>query len=445
MKRILAIVMALMLAISLCGCAELENLKNVELPPLPDSDAQAAQAAEVIPTEDIDTSGSLAQSTLPNHVIVSMEGFSEQYFDPQNNEQLILTFSYETPSVYIEGRDAAMNTINEYVATLDETYYTGNDYGVTSKYDILDGGISGVNAMLEAAIDNYSYSVESGAGDIPLEFSSERTARVERIDISVLSLVYSTYTYTGGAHGRYTQAEYSFDTESGERLTLDTLSADAAGLKAFLADYLVALYNADEDGYYSARVYEDLMADADNNPVAELVREGAWYFNNEGMVFSALPNELGPYASGIIEFTVPYDALAEHIDGKYLPPLHETAAGALTVKAQSAVEDGSVEIIDKVTVDPESEELCLFAEGTLYDLRLSTVEYSDKFYETAQLWACSYMNDCALQLETLVPDGMPKVMISWRDADGTGHAKLVTQSGETGEYILVDDDIEAVG
>lgn len=445
MKRIIAIALALVLAISLCGCAELENLKNVELPPLPDSDAQAAQAEDVIPTEDIDTSGSLAQSTLPNHVIVSMEGFSEQYFDPQNNEQLILTFSYETPRVYIEGRDAAMNAINEYVATLDETYYTGNDYGVTSEYDILDGGISGVNAMLEAAIDNYSYSVESGAGDLPLEFSSERTARVERIDISVLSLVYSTYTYTGGAHGNYAQAAYSFDTESGERLTLDTLSADAAGLKAFLADYLVSLYNTDEDGYYSARVYEDLMADADNNPVAELVREGAWHFNDEGMVFSASPYELGPYASGIIEFTVPYDALAEYIDGKYLPPLHETAVGALTVKAQSAVEDGSVEIIDKVTVDPESEELCLFAEGTLYDLRLSTVEYSDKFYETAQLWACSYMNDCALQLETLVPDGMPKVMISWRDADGTGHAKLVTQSGENGEYILVDDDIEAVG
>lgn len=444
MKKFTAIMLALTLALSLCGCSGLQNLKNVELPPLPDV-SQSAPEATPAPTIEIDTSASTAESTLPQHVIVSMETHSEQHFDPQNGEKLILTFSYETPRVYIEGRDAAMNAINEYIATVDETYYTGNDYGLDSA-DIVDGKIGGVNAFLEAATDNYAFAVETGDESMPLEFASERTARVERIDSRVLSMVYNTYTYTGGAHGNYAELGYNFDTESGERITLGTLSADPDALAAFLRGYITKLYTDDADGYYSARVYEDLAVDGDNNPVADLVREGAWYFNSKGMVFTSQPYELDPYASGIIEFVVPYADLAGVIYDKYLPLEYDAAPGALELKAQSDVADGSIEIIDKVTVDAPGEALCVQAVGTVYDIRLSEVDYTNAFYETARLWAASYMSDCVLQLETLIPGGMPKLMISYRTAYGTETQLLLTQSGEDGAYILMDKNaVEAVG
>lgn len=442
MKKITAIMLALALALSLCGCSGLQNLKNVELPPLPDV-SQGAPEATPAPTIEIDTSASTAESTLPLHVIVSMETHSEEHYDPQNGETRILTFSYKTPRVYIEGRDAAMNAINEYIATVDETYYTGNDYGLDS---VADGSIGGVNAFLEAATDNYAFAVDTGDESLPLEFASERTARVERIDSRVLSMVYNTYTYTGGAHGNYAELAYNFDTETGERLTLGTLSADPDGLADFLSEYLTKLYTDDEDGYYSARVYEDLSVDAENNPVADLVREGAWYFNSTGMVFASQPYELGPYASGIIEFAVPYADLSGVIYDKYLPAEHEAAPGALELKAQSEVADGSIEIIDKVSVDTPGEALCVQAVGTVYDIRLSEVDYTNAFYETARLWAASYMSDCVLQLETLIPDGMPKLMISFRTSDGVQTQLLLTQSGEDGAYILMDkNSVEAVG
>ena len=442
MKKFTAIMLSLILALSLCGCSGLQNLKNVELPPLPEVSQDAPEATPA-PTVEIDTSASTAESTLPQHVIVSMETYSEQHYDPQNGEKLILTFSYETPRVYIEGRDAAMNAINEYIATVDETYYTGNDYGLDS---IVDGKLGGVNAFLEAATDNYAFAVDTGDESLPLEFASERTARVERIDSCVLSLVYNTYTFTGGAHGTYAELAYNFDTESGERITLDTLSADPDGLAAFLREYITKLYTDDADGYYSARVYEDLSVDAENNPIADLVRDGVLYFNNEGMVFFAQPYEIGPYASGIIEFTVPYADLTGVIYDKYLPAEHDAAPGALEVKAQSDVADGSIEIIDKVTVDVTGEALCIQAVGTVYDIRLSEVDYTNAFYETARLWAASYMSDCVLQLETLIPDGMPKLMVSYRSSDGVQTQLLLTQSGEDGAYILMEkNDIEAVG
>lgn len=442
MKKLTSIVLAPMLALSLCGCAGLQNLKNVELPPLPDVSQRDSEPTPM-PTVEIDTSASTAESTLPLHVIVGMETHSEQHYDPQNGDKLILTFSYETPRVYIEGRDAATNAINEYIATVDETYYTGNDYGVDS---VIDGKISGVNAYLEAATDNYAFAVETGDDTLPLEYASERTARVERIDSRVLSMVYNTYSYTGGAHGNYAELAYNFDTESGERITLDTLSADPDALTAFLREYITKLYTEDADGYYSANIYEDLTVDAENNPIADLVRDSVLYFNNEGMVFFAQPYEIGPYASGIIEFIVPYADLAGVIYDKYLPVEYDAAPGELELKAQSDVLDGSIEIIDKVSVDVPGEALCIQSVGTVYDIRLSAVDYTDAFYETARIWAASYMSDCVLQLETLIPDGMPKLMLSYRDSDGTQTQLLLTQSGENGAYILMNkNDIEAVG
>lgn len=444
MKKITAIILALALMAALCGCGSLNNLKNVELPPLPDANTQQTEPSPEV-TAEIDTTNSIPKSALPQHVIVSMEKHSEEHYDPQNGDTLILSFSYETPRVYIEGRPEASNAVNEYIATVDETYYTGNDYGIGE--GIGDYAMSGLNGMLEMATDNYSYAVENGVTDMPLEFSSSRTGRVERIDSRVLSMVYTTYTFTGGVHGSYFDTGYSFDTESGEYVTLDMLSGNFDELKAFLADYMIGLYTADKDGYYSARVFADMVTDGDvNAAIAALVRDGSWYFSEDGMVIYSTIYELGPYAAGIVDFVIPYSDLAGHIDDKWLLAERTAEGGSLTLKAQSDIADGSIEIIDKVTVDAEGEALCLEADGTVYDVRLASVDYSDRFYETAQLWACSYMSDCVLQLETMIPDGMPDLMVSFRDASGAQTRLLLTQSGENGAYILMNDsDIEAVG
>ena len=55
------------------------------------------------------------------------------------------------------------------------------------------------------------------------------------------------------------------------------------------------------------------------------------------------------------------------------------------------------------------------------------------------------MEDSALQLVTVIPDGMPNLKISWRDAEGE-KACYLTQSGEDGSLILMPvEDVEAVG
>ncbi|MGI5976507.1 MAG: DUF3298 domain-containing protein [Candidatus Limivicinus sp.] len=432
MKRILSLIFAVIMVLSLCGCDRLDNLKNVEIPPLRDpaaeEEVQETPAPSSLPEE---------KSAPANHVIVSIAPHKEEYFDPQNGTKLILTFSYETPAVYIEGRDEASGAVNEYIALLDETYCTGNDYGA--------GTADGLNAMLEMATDNYSYIVETGAEDVPMEFASNRSVRVSRADSRILSLVYSDYSYTGGAHGNSVERAYIFDAQTGERLTLETLGENYEGLCDFLTEYMLELFEADSDGYYSEKIEEGFVDDNDYEKAFRgLLRDGSWYLDDNGMVIFSDVYELGSFAAGETEFRIPYSKLQEFFLESRMP-LPRSGSGSFSLKGREEIEDGSAEVIDRVVADEEGQDFWLQLDGIAYNVSISRIEYVDKLYRTAQLWNCSYMEDCLLQLRAGIPEGMPNLLLSYEDGDGNIQEFVLTQSGEDGSLILSSPDIEAVG
>lgn len=429
MKKIMALILVLALAATMCACDELEKLQQVELPPLPTVEPSQEPETTPEPAEE-SPEPSPEPLELGNRVIVSITNNTEIHNAPDNEAQRILTFSYDTPQVHIEGNDAAAAAINDHIAVLDELYYSGTGNG------------DGINAMLEMALDNYSYAVDTGA-ELGLEYSSDRTVSVPRADNAVVSLILSTNTYTGGVHGNYFDRGYVYDAQTGELLTLEKLTSDADAFSAFAASYLVELAKNDET-YASLDLIEDLPS-----AMAALLREGSWYFDDNGLVVFSDVYELASYAEGIIRFTIPYGALEDYIDAKWLPTQRQSGDGSFEVSLLSDVPSGSVEIIDRVTADSEGLELCLKAVGTVYDVSISSVEYADyshKFFETASHWACSYMSDCAIQLVTLIPEGMPNLMISYTTADGVHHHSLISQSGVDGSISLTDaESVEAIG
>ena len=429
MKKIMALILVLALAATMCACDGLEKLEQVELPPLPTVEPSPEPETTPEPAEE-SPEPSPEPLELGNRVIVSIKNNTEIHNAPDNEAQRILTFSYDTPQVHIEGNDAAAAAINDHIAVLDELYYSGTGNG------------DGINAMLEMALDNYSYAMDTGA-ELGLEYSSDRTVSVPRADNAVVSLILSTNTYTGGVHGNYFDRGYVYDAQTGELLTLEKLTSDADAFSAFAASYLVELAKNDET-YASLDLIEDLPS-----AMAALLREGSWYFDDNGLVVFSDVYELASYAEGIIRFTIPYGALEDYIDAKWLPTQRQSGDGSFEVSLLSDVPSGSVEIIDRVTADSEGLELCLKAVGTVYDVSISSVEYADyshKFFETASHWACSYMSDCAIQLVTLIPEGMPNLMISYTTADGVHHHSLISQSGVDGSISLTDaESVEAIG
>lgn len=434
MKKMFVALIALALAFSMCACEEIDKLKAVELPALPDVNAEAT--AEPTPEATAEAApAAAATEPLSNQVIINIKNTAKQEFDPQSGQELILTFAYETPSVYIDGRDDAAAKINEYVGLLDETYYTGNDYGL--------GTAMGYNMMLELAQDNYSYAVSTGNDGLSLEYAASRTVDVGRADSAVVSLVYDDYLYTGGAHGSYNDTAYVFDAETGEELSLDKLSTDYDAFATFVTKFMVD--KAESDSSYSDRIDPSILpAEQYSAAFGALLREGSWYLGSDGLVFFSQLEEFGPYAAGIVEFTIPYAELKGVIDDRWLPA-ERAGNGEFSIKALSEVKDGTQPIIDKVTADASGTELCLIASGTVYDVTVSRVDYADRFYETAQLWHCSYISDSAIQLQTVIPEGMPNIMLSYATAGGETHRLLISQSGKDGSLLLVDESIEAVG
>lgn len=429
MKKLVTAFLMLALSLSLGACSE---LKDIDLPPLPtvtpesDSTPQepAAQATEA-PAEEAGEA----------QVIVTMQRNEQHAYDPENGSQLILSFSYDTPTVYIEDNEEAAAKINERIAMMDEAYYTGNDFG--------DGAGTGYNNMLTMAEDNYNYVVSAGIEGAMLEMVSSRTVSVERIDSQVLTLLYNDYMFTGGTHGSYGSDGYCYDVSTGELLSLDDLSADAEGLRSFLVDYMVQAVENDED--LAARI--DMMGlppegTSYADVLTPLLRQGSWYFTNEGMTIFSDLYEISSYAAGPVAFAIPYDELKGHIDEKWLPKAVD-GTGSLRVLSAEEMVDGSTKIIDKLVADEDGQQLYLIADGSVYNVRISKGDYSQSFYETAQLWACSSMENCAIQLVAVIPDGLPELEISY-DGAGGKHILYLTHSGEDGSVILTET-VEAVG
>lgn len=432
MKKLLALLLALIMLVSLGACTA---LKEVEGAPEQDrTDAPASeQPSDTVPVEqqaEMDTE----VEALGCQVIASIFKNNESFAAPDGSDQTILTFSYDTVVVHVEGNDDASERINGSLAVLEETFYSGTGMG------------DGVSGMLEQATDNYTVASETG-DDRPLEFSSSRSAFVTRADSHALSLVYETQVYTGGAHGTYHERAYVFDPATGERLTFSALCDSAEtteAMKAYMLEKMLEQAKAEDSGVDLSIFQEEGSLEG---ALRSLIREASWYLDENGLIVFSDIYEIGSYAAGIIRFRFSYDELSEYLKDKWLPTERE-GDGSLSVAYVSDVPAGSVTILDRVEVNAEGTELCLSVSGTVYDVTVASVRYvSDDvgFYETAQHWFCSYMHDCAVQLATVLPDGMPDVMIRYTSADGAWHNLLVTQSGEDGSLILSDDSIVAVG
>jgi len=443
MKKLICLILCVSMLFALSACAELDAIRNTELPPLPTPEAKATEAP--VPDE---TDPTLSQSAeTPNQVqavetiaatgaeigdrvIIYSKKTSENLDAPDGS--LILIFSYETPTVRIDERPDAAKAINEQLVLFDEAYISGSDR---------EGG---KNHLLEEALDNYSYVHSTGA-ELNTTFTSARTVKSLRADGSVVSFRYWTSVYTGGKSGSYSYYGSNFSTKTGEKLTLESLSSDAETLKTALGDRIVAIAHEEND-LYAKIAQNDFDADS---ALRALVRDGNWYFSGNGMVFFPEFGELLPEEDGFPMFTIAYESLVGVIDEAYLPAAREGDA-ELKILPLDEVEDGTVWSIDRLALS-EGDELYLKVDGTAYDVSISNFYYvdeadaDDRFNETDRLWYASFMTDCALQIRTIVPDGMPNLMITYTDADYAEHRLFISEDDTDGHITLVNDSIQAVG
>lgn len=126
-----------------------------------------------------------------------------------------------------------------------------------------------------------------------------------RISYNVKNLISVRFyfdSYTGGAHGNQTDTYATYDLLTGEVLSLDDL------LKPGFSGKLIALAEAALRREYDLEEDQPLS----DGPLFsnEFQLNDNWFLVPEGLGFSYVPYEIGPYAAGFIRPVVPFFELA---------------------------------------------------------------------------------------------------------------------------------------
>ena len=149
---------------------------------------------------------------------------------------------------------------------------------------------------------------------------------------------------------------------------------------------------------------------------------------------------IAPYASGAIEFSVTYKKLSGILHECYQRPDKAIVQGGM---------DGGW-LTDRSFSAPPLFELtlaslspfALWAEKTVYNVRLSAVAYLDyngTFEETEEYLFASRMDDGEYwKISADIPDVIPNLLLSWQLPDGTIQRYLISMSGMDGSLLLID-------
>ena len=418
-KKLTALVLcaALMLALPACSAAVAETTPTAA--PAVTAEATAEPTAETASSPE--AAAEPASSAIAPAVSVQTE--SETMYSDDGTTAL-LEYSNAQPGVVWPGHEDIASAVNA-LLTEDAALFADGTAQT-------EGDLSGKESYLASAEEYYAADSASFA-----TYALQRTVQVTRADSAVLSLTYIDYTYAGGAHGYTGLSGHSYDMRTGKELTLEDLLASDTDCDTFLAAASEQVRDLSKSGEYYGVGFFDGYEDS----ISGLFRADNWYFNDEGLVVIANPYELASYADGSLQFTLSYSWLRYNGVAEEYLPADSAADGKLSGEIRSSA-DGAVYCWDDGT-DGTGSCVTFTASGTVENVHIRTLtylEYSNKFIEGDTCFYAGSLSDGeSLCVQTWIPDTMPSLSVSWRDADGE-HTNYIAQSGMDGSLVLMRSD-----
>lgn len=242
------------------------------------------------------------------------------------------------------------------------------------------GGVEELSAEAEEFYNAY--------GDFGSTYALSSGVSVARADDRVISMIFGDYTYTGGAHGYAGTSGWVYDSQTGQCLGLADLSGDETALKEFFVQYITELSKTEDYTYEGQTIFFDDY----EQWIPDVVADGLWYFNNEGITFISQPYVLSSYAAGTIFFPIPYEDLEGVIDSRWLP---ETAAPG--GEGKLVLQQLGTQVPEGLLYDgeplPDSGHVMFTAQGDVYDLKVSRVPYFLEEYGSQLRLYCDHLMD----------------------------------------------------
>lgn len=244
-----------------------------------------------------------------------MTGASDETQSEETGEALtvdsapVISINTEKKEWYLADTTILLLEVSNSLVRVENTGYEALNAGLQEQFPGID--VNGYEYELQTAKEHYEGYREEDREYFYGYYSMEQ-AELARCDSSVVSFRLYYSDYTGGAHGMYTYSGKTFDAKTGELLELSDILTDAEGFYKEVTPYIAAkLHEKYGDNLFAE--YQDYVAGTFDGD-----RSLNWYLDAAGIVIAYTPYEVGPYAMGSPEVTLPYAEFGAYMKGKYL-------------------------------------------------------------------------------------------------------------------------------
>lgn len=190
--------------------------------------------------------------------------------------------------------------------TYQLTYIEMADKAYAFINDSVKVGLIGKHSSMDDAADEFFDQYSEDAGDSQMHWMKEVNTGVDFNQNGLFTVSYGYYSYMGGAHGMPGYSSTNYDLATNKALKLYDLinKANSSELLTLGEQYfrkdnrLTATDNLNENGYFDGEKFR--LSDV-------------FTITKTGLTFSYSAYEIGPYALGMPEFTIPYSELKPYL------------------------------------------------------------------------------------------------------------------------------------
>lgn len=323
----------------------------------------------------------------------------------------------------------SMNDYNDSLGVYaTDTYVSiaNNDEAAGKINEALTGFIGTFTEATEANRASYESNTSGMGTDIP-EFSMTHSVSVSRGDDTLVSFRMRDYAYLG-TEEQETIIAHSYDVQTGDELKLETVFSDVEGLKNLCTEYILISTTSSEDVVFN---------EGFTTLIPELLKDGNWYFDNEGLVVISNKGEL---ADTSYEFSIPYSDIEKFINEQFLPEEYsETQSGGITAVF---ADDANIEDYLFVGDTDDTKDVIISAKGNIYNVGVYLVTYDEEnnsFGLTNELLYCSDLSEGgALSIDNVL-SSTPTVLVQFTTPYGAVKNNLLSVD-ESGKIVITDPD-----
>ena len=288
-------VLATILAGVMISCAACGSQESIVIPEVTGSAIESTQenVQESTVTETTVQQETTTEAATAGKVEITTEDF-EGGSSPDDKERSY-TYTYQMPTVTIPGNEEAQNKIESDLTAYVERFLKEINNGEFGT--IFEGESSGVQSY------------------------QDLTLTVIRADDKVISLAWNNEGYNQGAHGWYTITYMNYYTQTGEKITFDSLgsgfrekalelvTAKAAEMQAsencFFDDYEKSIPMVVLDGTEDLDTIYQQIYGAEIGGTGNGMATPTFSITEDGFTFESGQYVLQPYAVGIVDFDFP--------------------------------------------------------------------------------------------------------------------------------------------